>query len=75
MVHFSTSTKCVDPLCVEEMHDSWWLYSGIRKPRLDNMEIGGQNCIVIYEMASNLGALNSYQLLHFQLVPVVKNSL
>jgi hypothetical protein len=72
MVHFSTSTKCVDPLCVKEMHDSCWLCNGISKPGLDNMEIGGQKCTAIYEVASNPGALNSYQLLHFQLVPVVK---
>jgi hypothetical protein len=33
IVHFNTSTKRVDPLCLKEMHDSWWLCSGIKKPR------------------------------------------
>lgn len=56
----SAHPQSVDPLCVEKMHDSWWLYSGIRKSRPNNMEIEGQKCTAIYEVASNLGALNSY---------------
>jgi hypothetical protein len=31
-VHFQTSTKCIEVLCGEEMHDGWWVAVGIQKP-------------------------------------------
>jgi hypothetical protein len=65
IVHFSTSTKCVNPLCAKEMHDSWWLCSGIKELGPIYAKIGGQKHIDIYGMANKPGAFDSHQLVHY----------
>ncbi len=32
--HFGTSIKCVQQGCEEEMHKSWWISTGLKKPNL-----------------------------------------
>jgi hypothetical protein len=65
IVHFSTSTKCGDPLCAKEMHNSWWLCSGIKKPWPTYAKIRGQKHINIYGVVNKLGAFYSHQLVHY----------
>ncbi len=31
--HFSLSIKCIDILCGEDMHERWWVATGIQKPK------------------------------------------
>jgi hypothetical protein len=31
--HFSLSIKCIDILCGEDMHESWWVATSIQNPR------------------------------------------
>ncbi len=30
-IHFSTSSKCIQPSCREDMHETWWKSSGMNK--------------------------------------------
>ncbi len=32
-LHFSTSTKCIQVGCADNMHEAWWHFEGIKKLR------------------------------------------
>ena len=32
VTHFSTSTKCIDTKCGQDVHDDWWVSVGVTKP-------------------------------------------
>jgi hypothetical protein len=42
--HFGTSIKCIQQGCEEEIHKSWWISMGLKKPNLSTpIEDEGKN--------------------------------